>query len=49
MDDAAAIKVAIEDIDNNYTEYSNNARAYYESYDVKKNMLDIVSNLLNNQ
>lgn len=47
MDDTAAIKAAIEDIDINYTEYSNNAKVYYESYDIKKELFLIVSTYFN--
>lgn len=44
MDDTEAIKAAITEIDSNYEEYSQNAIAFYESFDVKKSLLDITSN-----
>lgn len=44
MDDTEAIKAAITEMDANYEEYSQNAIAFYESFDVKKSLLDITSN-----
>lgn len=42
MDDTESIKAAIEEMDNNYEEYSKNARTFYDSYDIKKELLNIV-------
>ena len=44
MDDTEAIKAAITEMDSNYEEYSQNAIAFYVSFDVKKSLLDITSN-----
>lgn len=44
MDDTESVKAAITEIDSNYEESSQNAIAFYESFDVKKSLLDITSN-----
>ncbi len=44
MDDTESVKAAIEEIDSNYEEYSQNARTFYDSYDIKNELLRIVSN-----
>lgn len=42
MDDTNAIKEAIREIDSNYEEYSRNARAFYESLDIKDLLQSVV-------
>ena len=47
LDNVDCIKNAIKEIDAHYDEYSHNARLFYESFDVKKALLDVVNKFLN--
>lgn len=42
LDDVDCVKEAVARIEGNYSEFSNNALRYFESYDLKKELLDIV-------
>lgn len=44
MDDTESIKAAIAKMDSYYEDYSQNAVVFYESFDVKKSLLEIVAN-----